>query len=229
MSVIPADFKKIFRNFFSLNLVQLTNIALPLIVLPYVVRVIGVEKFGLISFVQSFIMYFAIITDYGFSLAGTREIALNKNDSYKLSEVFYSIFILKLFMGIVCLSIILILINSFDFFGNNRILYLISTGILFGSIFFPQWFFQGIEKMEIIPLINISLKVVQLILIFLLVKTETDYAIYLLIIAATQLVIGLTGFTVSLGTLKYKPFFPDLNQYAIFLKKHLPFFLQVWR
>jgi len=224
MPSVPSEYSRILKNFFSLNLVQISNIIFPLIILPYVVRVLGVEKFGLISFVQSFIMYFVIISDYGFNLAGTREISVNRGNPSKISEIFYSILILKILLGIICLSIILALILSSVFFRNNWILYLVGTGILFGSILFPYWFFQGIEKMEIIPIINISIKTVQLVLIFLLIKNKGDYILYLIIISAIQLIIGITGFFVSISYLKSKPFFPGIKPMTHLIKKGFTFF-----
>jgi PST family polysaccharide transporter len=89
---ITSNFKTIFKNFLSLNLLQLSNILFPLIILPYVVRVIGVEKFGLVSFVQAFIMYFVTFSDYGFNLTGTREISVYRGDIKKISEIFSSIY-----------------------------------------------------------------------------------------------------------------------------------------
>ena len=44
--------------FISLSLIRVADFILPLIVLPYIISVIGVDKFGLIAFVTSFVTYF---------------------------------------------------------------------------------------------------------------------------------------------------------------------------
>ncbi|MGE5804881.1 MAG: oligosaccharide flippase family protein [Ignavibacteria bacterium] len=224
MSIIPADFKKIFRNFFSLNLVQLSNIIFPLVTLPYVVRVIGVEKFGLVSFVQSFTMYFVIISDYGFNLSGTREISVNRNDAGRLSEIFSAVLLVKIFIGILCVSVVSILVCTFDIFKANWTLYMISTGIIFGSILFPQWLFQGMEKMELIPAVNIPVKIVQLLLIFLIVKQEEDYILYLFLLSAAQLVIGIFGLITAVQIAKVKPVFPSIDKMKQQLKNGFKYF-----
>lgn len=218
MPSTPYNFRGIFKNFFSLNLLQLSNVIFPLIILPYVVRIIGVEKFGLVNFVQAFIMYFVIISDYGFNLSGTREISLYRNNLQKISEIFSSIIILKLILGLFCVFVLFIMVFSFDLFRTNWILYLISTGILFGSIFFPHWFFQGIEKMGIIPLINISIRTLQIVLIFLLVKVEANYILYLLLLSITQLFVGIVGLWVSIYHYKVKIIFPEWNSLLHYLK-----------
>jgi O-antigen/teichoic acid export membrane protein len=70
--------KRLFSNFFSLSILQGANYILPLITLPYLVRVLGTEKFCLISFAQTFMGYFAILTDYSFNLSATRGTVINK-------------------------------------------------------------------------------------------------------------------------------------------------------
>src|SRR5690554_7538012 len=76
------DKKRLLGNFLSLSGLQVFTYILPLITLPYLVRVLGVEKYGLVMFAQSFIMFFNILVDYGFNLSATREIAVNRSEEH---------------------------------------------------------------------------------------------------------------------------------------------------
>ena len=69
---ISKDKKRLASNFLSLSALQVFTYVLPLLTLPYLVRVLGVEKYGLVMFAQSVIMFFSILVDYGFNLSATR-------------------------------------------------------------------------------------------------------------------------------------------------------------
>ena len=74
-----SEYRGLIKNYSSLGLVQLSNYILPLITLPYLSRVLGVDFFGLVMMAQAIMIYLTIITDYGFNLTATKEIAKNRN------------------------------------------------------------------------------------------------------------------------------------------------------
>jgi len=111
--------KTLLENFLSLSFLQVANYILPLVTLPYLIRVLGPEKFGLIAFAQAFIGYFQILTNYGFNLSATREISINREDKDKVSEIFSSVMIIKIFLFIFSLLIILFIVFFFDKFRGD--------------------------------------------------------------------------------------------------------------
>ncbi len=71
---------RVVRNAGLMYLVQISGYLFPLLMLPYLARVLSKEKFGLIAFAQMFIFYFVILTDYGFNLTATRDVAVARQD-----------------------------------------------------------------------------------------------------------------------------------------------------
>ena len=63
----------ILSNFLSLTILKALNYILPLITFPYLVRVLGVDKFGLLSMAIAVVAYFVIIVNYGFELSATKK------------------------------------------------------------------------------------------------------------------------------------------------------------
>jgi PST family polysaccharide transporter len=59
-------------------------------------RVIGVEKFGFLAFSMAAMSYVAVVSDYGFNLTATREIALNRNKKDVLQNIINSVNLLKI-------------------------------------------------------------------------------------------------------------------------------------
>jgi len=110
------DKKRLLSNFFSLSVLQVFTYILPLLTLPYLVRVLGMEKFGLVMFAQAFLMFFNVLVDYGFNLSATREISIHRDDKSKLTEIFSSVIGIKAILLVISFLILTIII----FFSCNR-------------------------------------------------------------------------------------------------------------
>ena len=175
------DFKTILNNFFSLTLLKVLTYILPLITFPYLIRVLGVEKFGLIMFAQATMYYFEIVVDFGFNLSATREVALNAKKVNKLNEIISAVFSIKCFLLIISFLILFIVLSIFDRFTDDYLIYYYSFLKVIAFAFFPVWFFQGIEKMKYVTYINIVSKSIYTVLIFVFIQTESDYLLVPLI------------------------------------------------
>jgi len=87
------DNKKLLSNFISLSVLQVVGFVLPILVIPYLIIVLGVEKFGLVAFAQAFMTYFVVFTDYGFNLSATRDISIHRDNNLKISSTKNSVII----------------------------------------------------------------------------------------------------------------------------------------
>lgn len=192
--------KVLVKNFISLSVLQLSNYFFPLITLPYLVRVLGPEKFGLINFAAAFVGYFGILTDYGFNLSATREISINRNDKSKLTQIYNAVLIIKLVLFVTSIVIIIILIESIQMFRDEYLTYCLSFGTVFGNVLFPIWFFQGTERMKYIMWLNIIFKSIATILVFVVITNSSDYNLLVMLNSLSYILTGIF----SLAIIRFK-------------------------
>jgi len=185
-----AEKRRLFTNFTSLSILQFGNYLLPLITFPYLVRVLGVEKFGLISFAVAFINYFIIITDYGFNLSATREIALMRSEREKVSALVTAVLLIKLLLFLISFICFLLIVFSFPKFSQDWAIFLISFGMVLGQVLFPIWLFQGLEQMVFITIFTLLGKVFFTVLIFIFVQRSADFLLVPLINSLSSILTG---------------------------------------
>jgi len=190
--------KQLFKNFLSLLTIQTATYILPLITIPYLLRVLGPTKIGLIAFSQAIIEYFQILVDYGFSLSATREISINRDDKNKVSEIFSSVMIIKFVLFLLSLIIMSIIVFSFAKFRQNWLIYYFTVAVVLGQTLFPIWFFQGIEKMKYITFLNVISKIIYVIFIFIIVKKSSDYLYVPLISGISYIIAGILALWIVL-------------------------------
>lgn len=171
------DKKRLLGNFLSLSGLQVFTYILPLITLPYLVRVLGVEKYGLVMFAQSFIVFFNILVDYGFNLSATREIAVNRDNKAKVTEIYSSVMTIKVLLLGASFTILSSIVFSVEKFTPDATLYLLTFLMVVGQALFPIWYFQGMERMKYITIINILSRVFFTVAIFVFVNNEGDYVL----------------------------------------------------
>jgi len=189
----PEERKVVLHNAASLSLLQIITYALPVVVIPYLFRVLGAEKFGLIAFAQALTQYFMILTDYGFSITATKEISLCQHEHAKVCKAFSSVMTVKLALAALSFLLLGAIVYFIPKFRNDWLVYVLSFGTVAGNTIFPVWFFQGTEKMKYITILNAAGGFVLTLLIFLFIKYPGDYLKVVLINSSVFLTTGLIG------------------------------------
>jgi PST family polysaccharide transporter len=174
--------KILIENFTFLSVLQVSNLVLFLITIPYLFRVLGSRSYGLIVFAQTIVYYLTIFTNFGFNLTATRDISINRNNPEKMSEIVSSVLTIKLFFFVISFLIMTILTLSIANFRENRILYLLSMLACISEALFPIWYFQGIEKMKYITFINVTTRIIATGLVFIVIDSQSKYTIYPLLL-----------------------------------------------
>lgn len=215
---LTAGKSAIVENFLSLSFLQAANYLFPLIFLPYLLRVVGYEKYGLIAFAQSLVVYFVALTDYGFNLSATRDISLHKDDKGKVSQIFLSVLLIKSVLMLVGLAIFSCIVFMIAKFAANWLLYFFTFGVVLGRVLFPVWFFQGIEQMKYITVATFAEKLTFTLLLFVFIRQPSQYLYVPLLISIGAVVSGVVGLTVAMSKIQARRIFPQRNEIAAQLK-----------
>lgn len=196
---------------------NLISLATPLITYPYLIFILGAEKYGLIIFAQAIIGYFTLIINFGFNITATKEISENRYNPSKLNSILSSIYTLKGILLIISLSLFLIVCSILPQAKEHKLLFYLSAYLCFNEWLFPIWFFQGIEKMKHLAITNVINRTAVIILIFIFIKSDEDYLIHP-IINAISLGTGLAYiFYIMFVKHKLKIVIPK----KAYLKRHL--------
>lgn len=162
---------------------QVFALIVPLLVTPYVSRILGADNIGQYSYSYAIVSYFVLIAGLGTATYGIRNISASK-DIEERSKNFFEILFSRLTFGGV--SIIVYLIYSL-FLSGSTLLAIIQGLYLVAVLFDISWFYQGIEGFKKLTIRNFICKILTVIFIFVFVKYTNDLWKYIII---------LSGFTV---------------------------------
>lgn len=196
--------KSIKKNYIYNLAYQILILIVPLITTPYISRVLGAERVGDVSYVESIVAYFVLFGTPGVAILGQREISYAQDDVEKRTKVFWDIKTLEMitsFTALICYCI-------FSSFQNNKALYFAMAFTVLATVVDVSWFFQGMEEFGKIILRNFIIKLANVIYILTFIKGEEDTLKY---------VLGLTifSFLANASLWGYLPKYvnkPKLNQ-----------------
>lgn len=193
---MKKKYNKLVENIISLFTIKGLEYILAFITFPYLVRVLQVENFGAVVFGQGIIQYFVLFVDYGFNLLGPKEIA--QHDSIKeRGKIFASIFCAKLILLLMSTIIFICILIGAEYINDIDItLYSVVYLMVIGNVIFPIWFFQGIQQMRYITIVNVIGRFLSVACIFYFVKVPSDYILAGLFQAIVPLIAGICSWII---------------------------------
>lgn len=217
--------KTLVTNTIALMIIQILNYVLPFITLPYLSRVLDVDKLGLVFFAQVFMDYFFRLVIFGFDFSGVRSIAINREDKEKTNLIFNSILCVQSIFLIISFSILSLLIIFIPKFRADAIVYYFTFLSVIGNVLVLGWFYQGMERMKFITILNITTKTVGLLLIFAFIKNNNDYYLVPLFNSLGALVAGIISLIFIKKVFRIRFFIPKKNDIINTIKYSSQFFL----
>lgn len=155
---------------------KMVSVLVPILITPYLARVLEPDGNGLISYISSIASYFVLVANVGIETYGQRLISIHRNDRAFLKKVFWEISVLRAVLTALCLVVYYFcFISSFN--KNDNILYAINAITVLAVVFDFTWFFQGVENFKVLAISTIVSKVLYVVLVFVLVKEKADISI----------------------------------------------------
>lgn len=160
------------KNTVSLTLLQIGQYVVPLIILPYLTRVLGAEGFGQFGFAVALTVYFVLIVEWGFNLSSTREVSIKRFDQLARSQVFWDTLLARGGLTLASVLLLLLLVSSIP--RLNEVSTLLWLGVLqvMAASLSTAFYYQGIEKMTVMSIINLGVRLLSIPLIIIFVKSE---------------------------------------------------------
>ncbi|HWQ53424.1 MAG TPA: oligosaccharide flippase family protein [Bryobacteraceae bacterium] len=165
---------RLWENIASLSALQVLNYAVPLATVPYLVRVMGPAQFGLLSFAQAIVLYFNLVTDYGFSLSATRAVASRRDDPEELADTFWRTMFAKVAVLLVSGAALTALVFVVPRLRQTPLLYAAAFLNVAGTVACPVWFFQGIEEMRVLTIAHSAARLLTIPALMLFVRSPED-------------------------------------------------------
>lgn len=204
--------KTVFANFGYLSLLQIAGYVFPLITMPYLARVIGADGFGKIAFASAIVVWIQTISDWGFNLTATRDVAQNRNNKEKVSRIFSNVLwarcILTILSGLILLFVVLVV----PYLRENADIIFVTFLLVPGYILFPEWFFQAIERMKYTTIFNLIIKLIFTISVFIFIHKREDYLIQPLLTTIGYLLCGIGALYLILKKWGYALYKPELTE-----------------
>ena len=177
----------LFGNIAALAILQLATYITPLLIVPYLTRVLGPGGYGTVAICLSIIQMSLILTDFGFNLSSTEYIARNCQSKDKINKHIGAVFQIKILLIFLCVIFLYFLVN--DQLQQFKIEFFFYSCIaIIGQTYQSLWFFQGVEKMKRITLFLTISKFSYVILTFVIVKKPEQGRFVILAYALSQVI-----------------------------------------
>ena len=147
------------KNFIFQFLYQGLILLIPLVLSPYLTRVLQETALGTYTYINSTAYYFVIFAMLGISRHGQRIVSQNVNDELKLRKAFWSLFTLH--AAISLLSVVLYFVFILIFVNTDKTIYIIEAIYVASAIFDITWLFYGLENFKSVVIKNAFIKVVE--------------------------------------------------------------------
>ncbi len=211
---LSGEEKTVAKNYGALTVLQALNYILPFLIIPFLERTLELERFGLVMKAQYLMAICVAAADFGFTTTATREISILKSQNEDYSDIYFKVFWARIFLLLVIFILMISFVFAIPRFRIEWEVYILSYGFVIGHTILGDWFFQGIERMRLITIVNALSKILLTVLLFVFVSSPEDYIMVPIFNSTGYLLAGFLMLFISLRYVKWrKPNFKGSSQF----------------
>lgn len=208
---IMKDHKIILKNFIGSYLMK-RHFFCMVILVPFLIRTVGIENFGTLEFCKSIAYYFTIFINYGFNYSATQQIVEAPNDRKHVGLVVSSTYLGKTLLLAVGTVVLLCLFSCSQKIAAHKDFMLAFFGVAVGSAFTPNFLYQGLNKIDWLVYIDFFCRSIFLIATFTIIREPSQAILYPAFYAMTDIARAVIALTVAHLFLKVRFHMPNLRQ-----------------
>ena len=215
--------KTIAKNTGYLSIVEFIRLFLPFVALPYVIRTVGAERYGMIAFAQTIVQYFIIIINFGLDISAVRDVSIHRDDKMVLNEIVSTVLSIKMLLLLLSLVLLIVGMLVVPFMSEHPLLMSFAFFTCLSELLFPLWFFQGLEKMKYITIVRSSSLIFYTVTVFIFVRQQSDYELVALLQSMGNVFAGIIAFYCLVRMERVRLLLPSASMIRQIFRDALPF------
>lgn len=206
--------KSLFKNTIYKAILSFVNIVVPLLIGPYVVKLLDIELYGIYNTVFAEFQVFLVFASFGLYTYGVREISKIRNDKEKVSKLFSNLFLVSILSNLL-VCIIYLAYAIFTSSGLTLALYCVMMIQILGNIFYVEFVNEALENYKFITIKTVIVKILYLIAILLFIRKPDDVVIYAVIVSLVVFLNNIISFIYAKKHIKFDLKKIELKKYIV--------------
>ncbi|MEZ5659008.1 MAG: oligosaccharide flippase family protein [Burkholderiaceae bacterium] len=165
----------VFRNTMMLFAVTVLNYVMPLVLIPFLARVLGVELYGVYAFGMSLYLIGLLVIDYGFPVHGLYSVVESRDDPERVGRLLSCMLIIKLGLFALLTAALAGFVWYSGLYVEHRLFLMLTALPVLGAALQFRWVFLAVEKSGAIFRYTVVGRVLQVVLVIALVARPEDY------------------------------------------------------
>jgi O-antigen/teichoic acid export membrane protein len=174
------------KNIFGLGVINIINLIIPLILIPFLSRVLDSSDYGYIMYIATVQMFSTLFLDYSLNITSVKDFIQSR--SSRKRRVFLETQLIRIILGFF--FILLMTIYSLVAEGGCLDILIYVLPFSLGHILISPWYFQSINRIIEMAKVVGFFRIVHLLLVFCFINNEHIYDIVLMSQSYTYLLAG---------------------------------------